>query len=89
MRFDGNRSLLNLKFYFEIEIFSQYEVFVLLRGLTSPPRRKYPLGMVNFQDGYLSKDMISASKTNGGTIYLEQFETKLSIFFIFNTLILL
>ena len=26
---------------------------------------KYALGMVNFQDGYLSKELISTSKTNG------------------------
>ena len=62
MRFDGNGSLRNLKFYFEIEIFSQYKVSVLLLfycyGLTSPPplRGKYLLGMVIFQDGYLSKN---------------------------------
>ena len=36
MKFDRNRSLRNLKFYFEIEIFSQYKVSVLLGGLTPP-----------------------------------------------------
>ena len=41
-----------------------------------------------FQDGYLSKELISTSKTNGWTLYLEQFETELSIYFIFNTFIL-
>ena len=65
MRFDGNRSLRNLKFYFKIEIFSQYKVSVLIRVLTPPPGGKYPLGMVIFQDGYLSKEFISTSKTNG------------------------
>ena len=44
----------------------------------TPPEGKYPFGMVIFQDGYLSKELISFSKTNGWTIYLEQFETKLS-----------
>ena len=34
--------------------------------------------MVNFQDGYLSKELISTSKMNGWTIYLEQSERKLS-----------
>ena len=67
MRFDGNRSLRNLKFYFEIEIFSQYKVSVLVRG-ASPPLPggggKYPLGIVNFQDGYLSEELISTSKMN-------------------------
>ena len=33
IRFDGNRSLRNLKFYFEIEIFRQYKVSVLVGGL--------------------------------------------------------
>ena len=61
MRLDGNRSLRNLKFYFEIEIFSQYKVSVLVGG----PGGKYPLGMVIFQDGYFSKELIIASKTNG------------------------
>ena len=66
MRFDGNRSLRNLKFYFEIEIFSQCKVSVLVGGLTPPPLgTNIPLGMVIFQDGYLSKELISTSKTNG------------------------
>ena len=73
MRLDGNRSLRNLKFYFEIEIFSQYKVFVLVGGLTPPSGGKYPLEMVIFEDGYLSKELISTSKTNGWTIYLDQF----------------
>ena len=65
MRLDGNRSFRNLKFYFEIEIFSQYKVSVLVGDLTPPPLGgKYPLGMVIFQDGYLSKELISTSKTN-------------------------
>ena len=66
MRFDGNRSLRNLKFYFEIEIFSQYKVSVLVGDLTPPPPPvgKYPLEMVIFQDGYLSKELSSTSKTN-------------------------
>ena len=66
MRLDGNRSLRNLKFYFEIEIFSQYKVSVLVGGLTRPSVGGiYPLGMVIFQDGYLSKELIGTSKTNG------------------------
>ena len=67
---------------------SQYKVSVLVGGFTPPPGDKYPLGMVIFQDGYLSKELISTFKTNGWTIYQEQFETKLSIFSIFNILIL-
>ena len=39
--------------------------------------------MINFQYGYLSKELISTSKTNGWTIHLEQFETKLPIFLNF------
>ena len=85
MRFDGNGSFRNLKFLFEIEIFSQHKVSVLLGGFTSPPGGKYSLEMLFFQDGYLSKELISPSKTNGWTIYLEQHETKLSIFFPFLT----
>ena len=73
MGFDRNRSLQNLKFYFEIKIFSHYEISVLVGGLTSPPGGKYPLGMVIFQDECLSKELISTSKTNGSTIHLEQF----------------
>ena len=65
MKFDGNRSLRNLKFYFEIEIFSQYKISVLVRGLTPSSRGKYPLGMIIFQDGYLPKEFINTSKTNG------------------------
>ena len=67
MRYDGNQSLRNLKFYFEIEIFSQYKASVLVGGLTPtpPPEGKYSLWMVIFQDGYLSKELISTSKTNG------------------------
>ena len=65
MRFDGNRTLRNLKFYFEIEIFSQYKVSILVVSLTlSPAGAKYPLGIVIFQDGYLSKELISTSQTN-------------------------
>ena len=65
MRFDGNRSLRNLKFYFEIEIFSQCKVSVLVGGLTPPnPGSKYPLEIVNFQDGF-SKELFSTSKTYG------------------------
>ena len=77
MRFDGNRPLRNLKFYFEIRIFIQYKVSALVGGLTPPSGGKYALGMVIFQDGNLSKELISTSKTNGWTMYLEQFETKL------------
>ena len=65
MRFYGNRSLRNSKFYFEIEIFSQYKVSVLVRDLTPPPGGKYPLGMAIFKDGYLSKELISTTKMNG------------------------
>ena len=55
MRFDRNRSLRNLKFFFEIEIFSQYKISVLVGSLTPPPTPggKYSLGIVIFQDGYL------------------------------------
>ena len=49
MRFDGNRSLRNLKFYFEIEIFCQYKVYVLVGGLT------LPLGANTPWDGNFSK----------------------------------
>ena len=87
MRFDGNRSLRNLNFFFEIEIFRQYKVSVFVGGLTPSPGSKYPLGMRIFLDGYLSRELISTSKPNGWTLYLEQFETKLSIFIILNTLI--
>ena len=69
MKFDGNWSLWNLKFYFEIGIFSQYKVSVLVGGPHSPPPGKHTLGMVIFQDGYLSKELISITKTNGWTIY--------------------
>ena len=65
IRFDGKGSLRNLKFNFEIEIFGLNKVFVLVGGLTPPPGGKYPLEMVIFQDGYLSKELISTSKTNG------------------------
>ena len=65
MRFDGNRSLQNLKFCFEIEIFSQSKDSVLVGGLTPLPGGKYPLGMVIFEDGYLSKELMSTSKTKG------------------------
>ena len=78
MRFDGNRSLRNLKSYFEIEIFSQYKINILVGGLPPGPGGKYLLGMVFFQDRYLSKELISTSKTNDWTIHLEQFGTKLS-----------
>ena len=64
MRLDGNRSLRNLKCYFEIEIFSQYKVSVLGGGLTPPLGANSLLGMVIFQDGCLSKKLISTSKTN-------------------------
>ena len=64
MRFDGNRSLRNLKFQFEMEIFSQYKVSVFVGDLTPPAEGKYPLGMVIFQNAYLSKELISISKTN-------------------------
>ena len=57
MRLDGNRSLRNLKFYFEIEIFSEYKVVA--------PRGKYPHRDGNFQDVYILKELISTSKTNG------------------------
>ena len=65
MRFDGNQSLRNLKFYFEMEIFSQYKVFILVGGLTPPLGVKYPLEMVIFRDGYLSNELINTSKTKG------------------------
>ena len=49
-----------------MEIFGQYKVSVLVQGLTPlPPAGKYPLGMVIFQAGYLSKELISTSKANG------------------------
>ena len=47
MRLDGNQSLRNLKFYFEIEIFSQYKVIVLVGGLTLAP-----WGQIPRRDGY-------------------------------------
>ena len=47
MRFDGNRSLRNLKFYFEIEIFIQYKVSVLKGGLN------LPWGQISPSDGVL------------------------------------
>ena len=65
MRFNKNRSLRNSKFFFEIEIFSQYKVFVLEGVITPPPGSKFSLRMVIFSDGYLSKDLICISKTNG------------------------
>ena len=66
MRFDGNRSLRNLKFYCKIEIFSQYKVSVLVGSLIPPPPwDKYPLGKVILQDRYVSNELISTSKTNG------------------------
>ena len=72
MRFNGNRSLQNLKFYFEIEIFSHYKVSALVENLTSPQfGGKYPLVMTIFQDGYLSKELSFASNCPG------QFEAKL------------
>ena len=64
MRFDGNQSLRNLKFYFEIEIFSQYKVSVLVGDLPLPLGASTPLEMAIFQDGYFSKELISISKTN-------------------------
>ena len=51
MRLDGNRSLRNLKFFFEIEIFSQYKVFVLVVGLTTLP----PGGEIAPCDGNFSR----------------------------------
>ena len=108
MGFDGNRSLRNLKFYFETEMLGQYKVSDLVGGLTplganTPwdgkffkmgifqknssvplkrmvelyisvsaggltlphPESKYPFEKVIFQDGYLSKELISISKMNG------------------------
>ena len=65
MGLDRNLSLRNLKFYIEIEIFSQYKVSVLVRGHIPPPGGKYPLGMVKFRAGLFSKELISTSKTNG------------------------
>ena len=62
--FDGNQSLRILKFYFEIEIFSQYKVSALV-GASLTLWEQTPLGMVIFQDGYFSKELISTSKTNG------------------------
>ena len=63
MRFDENLSLRNLEFFFEIEIFSQYKVSVLV-GASLPPGGKYPLRMVFFQDGYLTEELINTSKTS-------------------------
>ena len=51
MRFDGNWSLRNLKFYFEIEIFSQYKDSFLVGGLTPPPWGQ--ISPVIFKDEYL------------------------------------
>ena len=67
MRFDGNQSLHSLKFYFQIEIVSQYKVSVLVGDLTlppPPPRDKYSVGMVIFQDDCFSKELISITKMN-------------------------
>ena len=74
MRFDRNRSLRNLKFYFEMEIFRRYKVSVLVGGLI-PPCGQIPLEMVIFQGGYISKELINTSKTNGWIMHLEHFET--------------
>ena len=63
MRLDGNRSLRNLKFFFEIEAFSQYKVSVLVGG--PPPPKATPLAMAIFQIGSVSKELIRTSKTNG------------------------
>ena len=66
MRFDGNRSLRNLKFYIETEVFSQYKFSISVGALTPLTSvYKYLHGMVIFQGGYLSKELISTSKTNG------------------------
>ena len=62
MKFDGKR---NLKFYFEIEIFCQHKISVSVGGVALPPGGKYLLGMIIFQDGNLSKELISTSETNG------------------------
>ena len=64
MKFDGNQSLRNLKFSFEKEILGQYKVPALVGGLTAF-RGKYPLEIIIFEDGYLSKELICTSKTNG------------------------
>ena len=58
MRFDGNRSLRNLKFYFEIEIFSEYKVSVLVGGLTPPSWVQ-----IFLRDGNFSK-WVSLKKTH-------------------------
>ena len=58
MRFDRNRSLRNLKFYFEIEIFSQYNVSVLVGSLTSPPGASTPLGWYIFKMGIFQKNSL-------------------------------
>ena len=44
MRFDGNKSLPNLKFHFAIEIFNQFKVCVLVGSLTPPLEANTPLG---------------------------------------------
>ena len=63
MRFDGNQSLQNLKFYIEIEIFSQYKVSILvgppLPWCQIPPRDGNFSRLVSF------KRTISTSKTSG------------------------
>ena len=51
MRFDGNWSLRNLKFYFEIDIFSQYKVSVLVEHHTMGPS----MGAYTPRDGNFSR----------------------------------
>ena len=48
MRFGGNRALRNLKFCFEIEIFSECKVSVLVGGSLTPP----PPGGTNILSGW-------------------------------------
>ena len=64
MRFDGNQSLQNFKFYFEKEIFSQYKIPVSVGGLTPLLGANTPSGWYFLKGGY-SKEFISTSKTNG------------------------
>ena len=57
MRFVANRSLRNLKFYFEIEIFSQYKISALIGCLTPPQGEgNIPLEWLFFKMGIFQKN---------------------------------
>ena len=57
MRLDGNQSLQNFKFCFEIEMFSQYKAFVLVGDLTPPSLgANIPSGWYFFKIGILQQN---------------------------------